>query len=93
MTGGKLVGANDDVVLLKRAADTVFRQLVIVSSFENSGWQKELLFDFLRPLFAQICRRDDKDASLALCPFLGKHKACFNCLSEAYLIRKDRTLR
>ena len=73
VTGGKLVGANDDVVLLKRAADADLRHLVIVSSFQNSGWQEELLFDFLRPLFAQICRRDDKDASLALRPFLGKH--------------------
>ena len=41
------------------------------------------------PLFAQIGRHDDEDATLALGPALGDQQASFNGLAQANLVGQD----
>ena len=72
---GKLIRADDERLLLEGTAHAVFLQLVVVLSFKDDGRQEELFFDFLRPLLAQVGRRDDKHAPSPFRPFLRQRRA------------------
>jgi hypothetical protein len=89
---GELVRADDKSLLLKGTAREIFLHLVIVAGFENNGRQEEFFLDLLRPLFAQVRRRDDKHAPPPLRPFLRNDKSGFDGFSEADFVSKDRAL-
>ena len=92
MARRELIRADDKGFLFEGTAHAVFLHLIVVTSFKNYGRQKEFFLDLLRPLFAQISRRDDKHAPPPFRPLLRNDKSGFDGFSEADFVGKDRAL-
>jgi hypothetical protein len=65
---------------------------VVGLGFEDAAGQEELLGQLLIPLLAQVRRRDDQDAPLALRPLLGEHQTRLDGLAETDLVGQQRAL-
>jgi hypothetical protein len=90
---GELKRADDEILLLERAACAILFEFVIIASLQDCRREEKFLCELLRPLLPKVRRRDDKNAAFALRPFLGEHEAGFNGLSQSYLVGQDGGLR
>ena len=86
---GKLVGTDNRELCIERVANSIFLELVITLCFKNQGIERKLVLQFLMPLFAQIGRHNDNNATFALGPVLSKNQPCFDGFSQTHLIGQD----
>jgi hypothetical protein len=77
---------------VERVGGTVLDGLAVGLGFKQAGGDTELVRQFLMPLLAQVGRRDDQNAALALGPFLGDQQAGFDGFAETDFIGKDGAL-
>ena len=89
---GELVGADDDLGRLEGAELALLDGGVVGLGLQDAAGQEELLGQLLIPLLAQIGRRDDQDAPLALRPFLREDQARLDGLAETDLVGQQRAL-
>ncbi len=66
---------------------------VVGLGLQQAAGQKELLGQLLIPLLAQVGRRDDQDAPLALRPLLREHQARLDGFAQAHFVGQQRALR
>ena len=75
---------------LERAELALPDRSVVGLGFENPAGQEELFGQLLIPLLAQVGRRDDQNAPLALRPLLRKHQAGLDGLAQAHFVGQQR---
>jgi hypothetical protein len=80
---GELERADDKGLLLEGLANAVLPQFVVVARFKNDSRQKELFVKLLGPLLSKVRGSYDKNATLALGPFLSEYESRFNRLPKA----------
>jgi hypothetical protein len=85
----ELIGAEQDLVGIEGIGRAGGHRVVVGLGLQDATWQKELLLQLLVPLFAQIRRRYDEEAPLALGPALREDEARLDGLAEADLVRED----
>ena len=78
---------------LERPEVALLDRRVVGLGLEDAARQEELLGQLLMPLLAQVGRRDDQDAPLALRPLLREHEPGFDGLAEADFVGQQRALR
>ena len=90
----ELVGADDDgTVDFERPEVPSLDRVVVGSRFEYHAGQKELLLDFLVPLFAKVGWRNHQDAPLSFGPFLREDQARLDGLAETDFVCQQRLFR
>ena len=77
---------------LERTEVALLDGRVVGLGFQDPAGQEELLGQLLIPLLAQVGRRDDQDAPLALRPLLRQHQAGFDGLAETDFVGQQRAL-
>jgi len=89
---GKLVGANYDVVSLKRLEPTLPDGCVVGLGFEDAAVEKEFFCQFLVPLLAKVRGDNDQRPPFSLRPLLRKNQSCLDSFAETNFIRQKRAL-
>ena len=77
---------------LERAEVALLDGRVVGLRFQDAAGQEEFLGQLLMPLLAEVGRRDDQNAPLALRPFLREHQARLDGLAQADFVRQQRAL-
>ena len=90
--GGKVHGANDDLLVPERVRNTKLLLVFIGFCIQNDGWQVEFLGEFQRPLLAERGRTYYQNVSSAFRPVLTYNKTCFDGLAKADLISEQHSL-
>ena len=90
--GCVVVGANDDLILLKWVGMPGFLEFPIGVGIQNRGWEIKFFLKFQRPLLSQGGRCDDEKLAMVLSPVLAKNESGFDGLSEPDLIRQENTI-
>jgi len=73
-----LVGTDNRELCIEGVANSIFLELIIVFGFKNQGIKSKLVLQLLMPLFAQIGRHNDNNATFALGPMLSEHQPSFD---------------
>jgi hypothetical protein len=68
--GGKMHGANNDLLAPERVQNAKFLLVVIRFCIQHDGWQIEFFRELQRPLLAERGRADDQNVPSAFCPVL-----------------------
>jgi len=90
--GGKVHGANDDLLVPEWVRNTMLLLVFIGFCIQNDGWQIKLFGELQRPLLPKRGRTDDQNVPSAFCPVLTQYKTCLNGLAKADLVGEQHTL-
>lgn len=89
----KLVGTDNRELCIEGVAYPIFPELIIIFGFKNQGIKSKFILQLLMPLFTQVGRHNNDNATLAFGPMLSKDQSSFYCLSQPNLVGKNNTSR
>ncbi|MCP9451828.1 MAG: hypothetical protein NNA23_03990 [Nitrospira sp.] len=89
----KLVGTEDDGILLERVQVTGANGFVETAGLEDHRGEVKLVLKLLAPLLAQVGGKDDQEAPLPLGPLPGDQSSGLNRFTKAHFVGKGGPLR
>jgi hypothetical protein len=89
----EVIRANDNLIMTERVQIAFLDLLVEGFRLQDAGGKKELVQEFLIPLFTEAGWHYDEELSFPFSPLLRKQNAGFNRFAKTNLICKDRSFR